>query len=88
MSKSIKVSEEVYDQLERLRHKRETFSDVVERHIKVRGLVLDAAEILESAEKFWKSQRDREAEPAGRGTAAGVSTVASGEGRPSGGGPA
>jgi len=59
MSKSIKVSEEVYDQLERLRHKRETFSDVVERHIRVRGLVLDAAEILQSAERFWKSQQDQ-----------------------------
>ena len=60
MSKSIKVSEEVYDQLERLRHKRETFSDVVERHIRVRGLVLDAAEILQSAEKFWSGIRKSE----------------------------
>jgi len=50
MSKSIKVSEEVYDQLERLRQKRETFSDVVKKLVICRRRLVETYYIIEHPE--------------------------------------
>lgn len=50
MSKSIKVSQEVYDQLERLRQKRETFSDVVKKLVICRRRVVETYYIIEGPE--------------------------------------
>jgi len=46
MSKVIKVSDEVYNQLDGLKSRRETFSEVVERLLKVYDTIWDVSEAL------------------------------------------
>ena len=53
MSKTIKLDDKVYDQLDRLRGKRETFSDIVAKLLTTKG-ALDAMVgiwVLQSGEK-------------------------------------
>ena len=50
MNKSIKVQVKAYEELERLRAKRETFSDVVERLLLARRRLVEAYYGVESPE--------------------------------------
>ena len=52
MSKSIKVSDGVYIALEAFRQKRESFSDVVERLLKLAALLQKAEPIIQG----WQQQ--------------------------------
>ena len=65
MSKSIKVSELVYCELEQIRQKRETFSDVVKRLLDARPQVLEASDILRGVASFGRWEQDREKEKGG-----------------------
>jgi len=61
MSKPIKVSDEVYNELDRLRIGRQTFSDVIYEILKGRRITLEAMNVLEGSFKFreWQlEQRD------------------------------
>ena len=46
MSKPIRLENEVYDKLDNIREKRETFSGVVERLIRVYATIKDVSDIL------------------------------------------
>lgn len=59
MSHSIKVSDEVYQGLETVRDKRETFSQVVERLLAARSEFQKLADILEGQIKFRQWQSDK-----------------------------
>lgn len=58
MNKSIKVQEQVYHQLEDLRGKRETFSEVVERLLKARPRIIEAYDLIAGAASYrpWKRE--------------------------------
>lgn len=57
MSKPIKVEDQVYDELDRLRDKRETFSDVVENLLKLRAKTCELVELLEDDLKFQEHKQ-------------------------------
>ena len=46
MNKTIKVEDQVYDRLEEIREKRETFSECVERLLKVYDTIKTVSDIL------------------------------------------
>ena len=56
MSKTVKLEDRIYNQLERVLDKRETFSGAVERLLAARDEFLEIARILEGKEAFeeWK----------------------------------
>jgi len=58
MSKQIRLEDEVYDQLEAIRDKRETFSEVVARLIKIH----DGLGLLTSTIQGQKAYREYQAE--------------------------
>jgi len=62
MSKTVRVEPEVYDELERIREKRETFSQVISRLVDIRRMVLGIEPILRGQKAFneFKAQRDQE----------------------------
>ena len=59
MSHTIKLEDQVYDQLEVFRNKRETFSEAVERLLQVPGRLREIASILEGQVRFreWQSEQ-------------------------------
>lgn len=59
MSKPIKVSDEVYQELDKLRVGRQTFSDVVDDLLKGRLKILEAMNMLEGCLRFREWQRER-----------------------------
>ncbi|MBA7572674.1 hypothetical protein ES708_14458 [subsurface metagenome] len=59
MSKVIKVEDKIYAQLDQLRVKGQTFSDVCEDLLKGRLLILEAMNALEGPIKFREWQRER-----------------------------
>ncbi|MBA7563510.1 hypothetical protein ES708_05169 [subsurface metagenome] len=64
MSKLVRVDGEVYDELETIRDKRETFSQVIARLVDIRRMVLGIEPILRGHIAFeeFKKQRDQEKE--------------------------
>lgn len=59
MSKPIKVEEKVYDQLDQLRGKGETFSEVVEGLLTARSKMCETFSLIEGALKFreWRDEK-------------------------------
>jgi len=68
MSKPVKVEDGVYNQLDQLRRKGETFSQVVESLLDARKKTLEAIYILEGALKYheWREEKLRQYEAANR----------------------
>lgn len=62
MSKTIKVDDEVYNSLEAIREKRETFSKVVERLVKVFATLKDVSDTLGPAHYLKGRPSSREGE--------------------------
>lgn len=64
MSKVIKVDDKVYEQLDRLRDKGETFSGIIQELLITRMIILDMISVLESQLKYreWQENRLRELE--------------------------
>ena len=54
MNRSIKVSDVVYESLQQLQFPRETFSEVVERLVKLRNLISTARPMIEGAVRYWE----------------------------------
>lgn len=68
MSKSIKVSDEVYRELLLIQRPRETFSEIIGRLLKVSDLFAKAEPILRGQHDFLEEQRRRaDAEKAAHG---------------------
>lgn len=59
MSRTIKVDNQVYEQLEQLRRKRETFSQAVDRLLKVYETLSQAVGIMEGQVSFIDWQREQ-----------------------------
>ncbi len=59
MSKAIKVEDQVYQALDQLRVKGQTFSDVTEDLLKTRLKILEVMNALEGPIKFREWQRER-----------------------------
>lgn len=59
MSKGIKVSDQVYQELDLLRAKRVTFSDVVEGLLKMRLKAMELMNVLEGQLRYGGQQRDQ-----------------------------
>jgi len=59
MSRVIKVEDQVYDWLDQLRDKRETFSDVIKELLDARERILELIRVLEGQLKFeeWKREQ-------------------------------
>lgn len=59
MSKTIKVEEHIYDCLDLLRGKRETFSDVIKELLDSRKVIFEALNMLEGQVKYqaWKREQ-------------------------------
>jgi len=57
MSKAIKVEDQVYQELDLLRAKRATFSDVVEGLLKLRVRVMELMNVLEGELRYEDYQR-------------------------------
>jgi len=59
MSRVIKVEDQVYDRLDQLRDKRETFSDVIKELLDARERILELISVLEGQLKFeeWKREQ-------------------------------
>lgn len=57
MSKTIKVNDQVYGELEQIRDKRETFSEVVQRLLKVFATLKEVSDTLGPAH-YLREQRD------------------------------
>lgn len=64
MSKTIRVEDEVYTELEAVRDKRETFSQAIARLIDVRRMVLGIEPILRGQQAFQEFKHAREAKKA------------------------
>lgn len=66
MSKPIKVDDQVYDDLDKLRVKSVTFSQVIEQLLKDRLAVFEHLTILEGQVNFqvWRAERQKELESA------------------------
>lgn len=60
MSKTIRVSEAVYSELEQIREKRETFSDLVARLLKARPHVREDYSLVGGVARFQQWQRDQQ----------------------------
>ena len=62
MSKLIRVSDEVHRDLDEVRGKGETFSQVIDRLIDIRRMIVGIEPILRGQRAFneWKEQRDKE----------------------------
>ena len=60
MPKPIKLEEHVYDGVDELRGKGETFSQAVERLIQTRETVCELLDVLEGMIKFTEWKRKRE----------------------------
>lgn len=62
MSKVIKVDESVYDSLDHLRGKGDTFGKVIEDLLKIREISLGAIQMLEGVTQYrqWQEERIRE----------------------------
>lgn len=59
MSKMLKVSVEVYQELDQLRTGRQTFSDTVEELLTGRKKILEAMQLLEGVLKYREWQRQQ-----------------------------
>jgi len=59
MSKTIRVEESVYEELDLLRSKRETFCDVIGELLVTRGKTLEFLGILEGQIKFREWQHEQ-----------------------------
>ncbi len=57
MSKSIKVSEEVYQELLLIQRPRETFSEVIGRLLRVTELLMKAEPIIRGQHEYLESRR-------------------------------
>jgi len=69
MSRAIKVEDKVYDELERMKEGRQTFSDIIEVLLVTRLKTLELFGVLEGQIKFRKWQDEqREKEAAARVT--------------------
>ena len=66
MSKSIKLGDKVYYELEQVREKRETFSQAVEKLLDLRRTLLEMEPILggQKAYQEWKDAKKREEQAA------------------------
>jgi len=64
MSKVIKVDDQVYNDLDKLRSKGETFGEIIAMLINARLKVLELWNVLEGALKFseWREQRLKDLE--------------------------
>jgi predicted CopG family antitoxin len=62
LSKVIKVDEEIYGSLDKLRGKGDTFGTVIEDLLKTREITLGAIQLLEGPVKYrqWLEERYRE----------------------------
>lgn len=54
MNKTMKVSDEVFEDLRRLQQPRETYSDVVKRLVNLHGVISAARPMLEGAVHYWE----------------------------------
>lgn len=59
MSKAIKVEDQVYDDLDQLRGKGETFSQVIEGFLEARSKILEMVPDLESSLRYRQWQEDQ-----------------------------
>lgn len=59
MSKAIKVDDTLYNQLDRLKTGRQTFSDVINELLKARLTIFEALSALEGQLKFREWQQKR-----------------------------
>lgn len=68
MSKLIRLDDHIYDQLKRLGEKGQTFSQVIEDLLTVRGSIFNMINVLEGQIKYqeWKAKRLQELEAAQR----------------------
>jgi len=57
-SKTIKVTEPVYLELDKIREKRETFSDVVNRLLEARPHILRAYDLIAGAAEYGRRQQE------------------------------
>ena len=66
MSRVIKVENHIYDHLERIRTKGQTFSQVIEELLTLRGSLFNMINVLEGQLKYneWKAKRLQELEAA------------------------
>ena len=62
MSKMLKVNDQVYDQLDKLRNGRQTFSDAISELLAARLKIFELISVMEGMMKFREWQRDRIAE--------------------------
>lgn len=60
MSKTIKLHNGVYAELEKFRDKRETFSDAIKKLLETRPKVFELITFLEGQLRFREWQRDQE----------------------------
>lgn len=63
MSKTIKLEDQVYDQLEELRVKHETFSQAVERLLELPRRIAQLGYIIEGGMKYQEFKDKREEDP-------------------------
>lgn len=68
MSKVIKVENHIYDKLDRIKDKGQTFSQIIEELLSVRGSLFNMLNVLEGQLKYneWKAKRLQELEAAQR----------------------
>ena len=66
MSKAIKVDEIAYYNLDRLRGKGETFSEVVEDLLSLRELICSHLAEIEHLLRFWEYQREQSDKPSSK----------------------
>lgn len=59
MSKTIKVTEEVFQRLRNAQEKRETYSQTVERLLKIREHILDFITVVEGMVEYQEFQQYR-----------------------------
>lgn len=73
MSKAIKVEDQVYEELDQLRGKSETFSQVIQELLSNRSTMFEILVNIGRAVKFdeWKARRLQELEEANRNGEAG-----------------
>ncbi len=66
MSKSIKISEQVYQELLLMQLPRESFSSVIERLLTLRHLLDKVAPLIRGSAEFrkWQEEHDKQATPA------------------------
>lgn len=59
MSKTIRLEDQVYNDLDEIREKRETFSQSIERLLKVQVKVSELVMVLEGSTKLPEFQQDK-----------------------------